>query len=217
MAKGPGRSALKAAEAAEAKAAVHCVALAWSGPPGQGCEAVTSVRIPLSMYYVVQALSVCRDLLEAESRYPMATPAEMVSGLTAVEKTAKLLAAALHDAAPRHGLGDAAAERQRCEQIHVFLRCIGKTSTLAENQRLLLPKDATVKDARVAMENERGGRQMRQQDVRDEDGFRFSEPMQTEPLWKFSNGCRLTLSFQDDWSKELSKDVQSILPRWRKQ
>lgn len=129
------------------------------------------------------------------------------AGLAALEKTLKLLG----DKTPRHGLGNAAEEDKRCEQIHVFLRCVGKTATLAENQRFLLSKNATVAEARAAFEQERG-KPMRQSDVRDEDGFRFSEGMQKEPLWKFSSACRLTLSFQDSWSAELSKDLKNMNP-----
>jgi hypothetical protein len=129
------------------------------------------------------------------------------ASLEAIEKVSKLLS----DKGPRQGFGNAAVEADRCAEIHVFLRCVGKTASLAENQRLLLSKSATVAEARAAFERERG-KKMRQSDVRDEDGFRFSEEMQKEPLWKFSNGCRLTLSFQDSWSAELSKDLKSMNP-----
>ena len=80
-----------------------------------------------------------------------------------------------------------------------------------ENQRFLLSKNATVAEARAAFEQERG-KPMRQSDVRDEDGFRFSEGRQKEPLWKFSSACRLTLSVQDSWSAELSKDLKNMNP-----
>ena len=134
----------------------------------------------------------------------MATPMEQI---VMVEKALKMLTTVVQDNAPRHGLGNAQSEADRCEQVHVFLRCIGKSSSLAENQRLLLPKHLTVVDARLAMEAERGA-PMRQESVRDENGFRFSKSMLNEPLWKFSNGCKLNLSFQDDWSKEVGKDFK---------
>ena len=130
-----------------------------------------------------------------------------------MEKITKMFTSMTKDSAPRHGLGNAKAEYDRCEKIHVFLRCIGKTATLAENQRLLLDKNVTVADAKKAMEEERG-KSMRQEDVRDENGFRFSKAMMTEPLWNFSNGCQLMLSFQDDWSKEVGKDFRGICRGW---
>ena len=139
----------------------------------------------------------------------MATPMEQ---MVLLEKATKLLTSSLNlmtDSVPRHGLGNAKAECERCEQIHVFLRCIGKTAMLADSQRLLLHKNATLADAKKAMEEERGN-PMRQEDVCDENGFRFSKAMLSEPLWKFSNGCQLTLSFQDDWRKEVGKDAKDI-------
>ena len=73
----------------------------------------------------------------------MATPMEQI---VMVEKALKMLTTVVQDNAPRHGLGNAQSEADRCEQVHVFLRCIGKSSSLAENQRLLLPKHSTVVD-----------------------------------------------------------------------
>lgn len=72
----------------------------------------------------------------------------------------------------------------------------GRKATLKHKQRLLLAKEATVSDAKELLDLERGVC-LRQENVRDEDGFRFSRAMLSEPLWKFSRGCRLQLCLQE--------------------
>ena len=88
----------------------------------------------------------------------------------------------------------------------MFMRCVGKAKSLAEKQRVLLPRDQTVVHARDAFTSERGA-EMRQTDVRDEYGYRFSKHMLGQPLWKFSGGCKLTLDFTNPLSSEIANDL----------
>lgn len=127
--------------------------------------------------------------------------------IPAVEKTAKMMSSAIDAPPVRHGHGRPDQEKASCSQVHVFMRCVGKVSSLANKQRLLLPADATVGATRALLEAELG-RPVRQESFVDEDGYTFSQDMLKEPLWKFSSGCRLSLDLKDTFMQEVTKDVK---------
>ena len=118
-----------------------------------------------------------------------------------------MLQSALEGAPVRHGIGRPQHERENCAQVHVFMRCVGKVSSLASKQRLLLPVDASVGSTRKLLEAELG-LAVRQEQFVDEDGYTFSKEMLGEPLWKFSSGCRLSLDLKDTFITEVTKDVK---------
>lgn len=126
----------------------------------------------------------------------MAEIVALTGGLTVVEKTARLVSGAMESNPVRHGLGVASVEKERCPQIHVYLRCVGKVSSLAWKQRLLLPSDVTVGEAKKKLEVE-WGKPVKQSQLVDEDGYTFSRSMLEEPLWKFSSNCKLSIDLRD--------------------
>ena len=133
--------------------------------------------------------------------------AEFLGLLPAVEKTAKIMQSAMEGQPVRHGLGNPSHEKANCPQVHVFMRCVGKVSSLANKQRLLLPADASVGSTRALLEAELG-QYVRQEQFVDEDGYAFSKSMLAEPLWRFSSGCRLSLDLKDTFITEVTKDVK---------
>lgn len=95
------------------------------------------------------------------------------------------------------GPGRPCEEKQDCEFIHVFMTCVGQGRH--EQRRVMLPKDTTLKQAKAAF-----GREMKQQLISDEDGYRFNQSDLDKSLWNFSNRCCLNLQFEfEDHLQEL--------------
>ena len=80
--------------------------------------------------------------------------------------------------------------------MHVYMRCIWNVTSLSAKHRVILPRDATLTDAQKRLELEMGG-PIRQKTAKDEDGYNFSQLDMHQPLWKFSNQCRLSIDFKD--------------------
>jgi hypothetical protein len=128
---------------------------------------------------------------------------EIATGLKAVEKALKLLEA--EQVVKRGTSSNQMAEKSGCAEIHVFMRCIGKAT---EKRRALLTPVSSVGDARKAFEAARGG-PIRQEHTLDEEGYLFSEKLVREPLWKFSNNCRLNLDFTEHYTTTVQKEIET--------
>lgn len=102
--------------------------------------------------------------------------------------------------APKFGQEDPRIE-SKCEQIHVFMVCFGQATV--EHRRVVLPPNTTIRAAKGLF-----GRDMAQNLVRDENGFRFNESALEKPISNFSNHCNLLIQFTcEDHLKELQSKL----------
>ena len=82
------------------------------------------------------------------------TAAELTAALGIAHKTKQLVDPAFDSKVVRHGRGDPERERARCEEMHVYMRCIWNITSLSAKRRVILPRDATLMDARKSLELE---------------------------------------------------------------
>jgi hypothetical protein len=87
------------------------------------------------------------------------------------------------------GMGDPKVECETCKEVHVFARISG-ARYLA--YRTIVTKDMQLGQLKAVFESIHGG-PIAQESLFDENGYMFSQ--MDQPVWKFSNKCRLHIDF----------------------
>lgn len=89
------------------------------------------------------------------------------------------------------GMGDPKVECESCSEVHVFARLSGASYT---SYRTIVPKDTSIGTLKGIFEGVHGTR-ISQDCLVDENGYTFANQLLDQPVWKFSNKCRLHIDF----------------------
>eukprot|EP00977_Amphora_coffeiformis_P019788 scaffold7453_cov177-Amphora_coffeaeformis.AAC.6 len=93
-----------------------------------------------------------------------------------------------------------AEKEKKCPEFRAYLYCQGHLST--EKRSAILPANSTLQDTRNAF-----GRPMRQQKICDEELHEINNT--SEPLWKRSTDCNISLVFQYKSDEERKMATQA--------
>jgi hypothetical protein len=108
------------------------------------------------------------------------------------------------DQLPKFGHGAFKTEECNCDHIRVFMRRHDHLSV--DQRRVILDKSTKLKDVKNSF-----GADMKQELIFDENFFRFHANDLEKPLWMFSSGCNLNLSFV--YESQI-KEVLSATGNW---
>lgn len=96
---------------------------------------------------------------------------------------------------PKFGVGNTKNEEENCLEIQAFISCFGVGGLNVDLRRLILPKSATVIDAKESYIKNTKNKRLHQDLIGDENYFIFGDDELKRPLYTYSNNCKLNLSF----------------------
>ncbi|KAL6064956.1 hypothetical protein QOT17_010494 [Balamuthia mandrillaris] len=111
-------------------------------------------------------------------------------------------------------VGEPSKEKE-LDKIHVFVVHEGMTK-LTDRRRLLMDKNATLRQERSRMEAELG-RPLVHEVMTDHQNYRFAEEVLDQPLWHFSTKGYLRVAFVYHHLERLTKAGEEALEKFRGQ
>jgi hypothetical protein len=112
---------------------------------------------------------------------------------------------------PKHkasGVGKPQEEEATCKHsVHVFMTC--HSYTTYDRRRVLLDKVTTLRELPSHF-----GRGLQQSRMTDDYSFAFSESDLNQPLWKFSQGCTLSVAFVHTHIDEAKEAIETSAKSW---